>query len=98
MALVFTDFPTGSGSEPCALSEICEHQGYPYVNWKTSNISWLCLINMRYNCSVIFRNKCIPYLVLPPNIFSHGLPLQNLDHKLVKPSQLSEFFDVPSGC
>ena len=26
MALIFTDFPTGSESQPCAMLEICEYQ------------------------------------------------------------------------
>ena len=25
--MIFTDFPTGSGSQPCALLEICEYIG-----------------------------------------------------------------------
>ena len=29
MALIFTDFPTGSGSQPCALLEISEYQSHP---------------------------------------------------------------------
>ena len=29
MALIFTDFPTGSGSQPCALLEIYEYQRHP---------------------------------------------------------------------
>ena len=29
MALIFTDFQTGSGSQPCALLEICEYQNHP---------------------------------------------------------------------
>ena len=29
LALIFTDFPTGSGSQPCALLEICEYQSHP---------------------------------------------------------------------
>ena len=29
MALIFTDFPTGSGSQPWALLEICEYQSHP---------------------------------------------------------------------
>ena len=29
MSLIFTDFPTGSESQPCAVLEICEYQGIP---------------------------------------------------------------------
>ena len=29
LALIFTDFPTGSGSQACALLEICEYQEHP---------------------------------------------------------------------
>ena len=34
--LIFTDFPTGSGSKICALLKICEYQGHPSGNWKIS--------------------------------------------------------------
>ena len=44
MALIFTNFPTGSGFQPCALLEICEYQRHPSVNWKNSNVDWLSLI------------------------------------------------------
>ena len=32
------------------------------------------------------------------NIFPHRLPLLNLNQKLVTTSQMSDPFDVPSGC
>ena len=39
MPLISTDSPTGSGSHPCALLEICKYEGHPLVNWKISNIA-----------------------------------------------------------
>ena len=31
MALIFTDFPPGSGSQACALLEICEYQRHSLI-------------------------------------------------------------------
>ena len=39
MALIFTDFPTGSGSQSCALLEACGYQSNAQVNWKNSNVA-----------------------------------------------------------
>ena len=44
MALIFTDLPTGSGSAPCAVLEICKYQRHPSVHWESSNIGQITLI------------------------------------------------------
>ena len=41
ISLIFTDFPTGSGYQPCAILEICEYQSHRQVYWKNSNVAWL---------------------------------------------------------
>ena len=72
--LIFTDFPSGSGSQPCALLEICEYQGLPWFNWKFSNIAWLSLI-LKINIKYYFCVRCIDYLCMLQNKCSHRPPL-----------------------
>ena len=36
MAMMFTDFPIGSGCEPHVLLEICKYHWQLKVNWKNS--------------------------------------------------------------
>ena len=62
MALIFIDFPTGSGSsELCALLETCEYQ----VNWKKSNITQyeieLCILFLRQMYSIFMFNEYLYY-------------------------------------
>ena len=42
MVLIFTDFPTGGGSQPCALLEICKYQSNLYPSELLSSV-WLAL-------------------------------------------------------
>ena len=49
MALIFTDFPTGSWSPPCAVLEICKYQRHPWVHWESSNVGRII-----YNCAILF--------------------------------------------
>ena len=68
--LIFTDFPTGSGSKICTLLKICEYQGHPSGNWKFH--SSLAHPNIKYNC-VFFRQ--IYWLFIYASKFSHRSPL-----------------------
>ena len=63
MALMFIDFPTGRGSQPYALLQICEDQGHSQVNWNNSNL----VSNIKYNGRV--------YLRMLSNVFLHGPPM-----------------------
>ena len=56
MALIFTDFPTGSGSLPCALLEnlwISE----PSLGILKKMQHSLVLPNIKYNCVVLFLSQ-----------------------------------------
>ena len=68
MALIFTNFPTGRGSQPCALLKSVDIQSHPQVFWENSNIVLLSLIEdiiLRY----YFGVNCIGYLDMLQNIF-----------------------------
>ena len=51
MALIFTDFPTGSGSQPCALLE--ETSLSKLEKFQRSSD----LPNIKYNCAVLFWSQ-----------------------------------------
>ena len=44
MDLIFTDFPTGSGSPPCAVLEICKYLMHPWVNWRNCHVGRITLV------------------------------------------------------
>ena len=52
MALIFTDLPTGSGSAPCAVLEICKYQRHPWVHWEITFKPLIQYITI-FTCSFI---------------------------------------------
>ena len=73
---------------PCALLEICEHQGHPFVTWKNSNIDRLSIIVQYFKTNVFLLYLCfkIYFFFVSPN------------KQLVKPSQMSDLSEVHAGC
>ena len=61
MALIFTDFQTGSASWSCALLEICYCQGLSLSKLEKFKLI-SALPNIKFNYVVLFWDKCIGYL------------------------------------
>ena len=53
---------------------------------------------VKYNLQYHIWDKCITYLFMFPNIFSHRSAWYNIHQKSVMPSQMSESLGVPPGC
>ena len=61
MVLIFTDFPTGSGSSAHAVLEICKYQSHPWVNWESSNAD-RGHHYIKYSCARLFLLYIICFL------------------------------------
>ena len=94
---IFTDFPTRSGSQPCALLDICEYHRYPskMEKFKCS----LALPNIKYIIiQYYFWHKCIGYLCMLSNILVIEYHCSTYSVSFLISSKKTEYIELPIGC
>ena len=91
---IFQTFPTGCGSLPHVLLEICEYQRHPSANQKNSKVARLS--STKQNYAVIFLRKMFwLFMCMAPNIFFLKPPPSQNFMIFSKKTKLTE---LPTGC